>query len=116
MTTIYVASFCTTASVETLREDCREYDATDFATGMTCAAGTDRDRVIEKAKAACIEEMIDEEDLRAHSAIPEVADYADKRIAEIRAIDWVQSAEDVIMGSIGVADVDAVIVIRTFED
>ena len=63
MTTIYVASFCTYADYECLRDDHGMEDMESYAIGMTACAGLDRAKVLEVAKRMLEAEMIDTEEL-----------------------------------------------------
>lgn len=96
---IYVASFVTVADYDCIVTDgdISNYSLVDLAQGFTCAAGTDKDRVIAKAKAQLEEELRDMEELTEDDELVYVEE------------------EDSIRADLG-ADVIACIVIREVEE
>lgn len=124
MTTIYVASYITADDHEAIQDgDAREWSMIDAAMGMTCAAGVDRAKVLEKAKAMLVGELIDMEDLLAKTSDAEVMSYNAQRVAFLhtglvytdvvdvmgnKAIEVMAPGDDLIVAVIVIREFDAI--------
>lgn len=111
---IYVASYITANDYDCLVTDgdFREQTWEDCANGFTCCAGTDRDRVLAKAKAMLIEELTENYDDLDERTQAELADrYAmienDLELIEDGKSGWYADVA---------GEHEAYIVIREFEE
>ena len=103
MLKIYVASFITEADYETMIDssETREWTMEDFAQGFTCAAGTDRSRVVAKAQEMFISEW---NDLEQAEHVASEFDF----IVNLKNVDYIEVQFH--------GDRVGVIVIREFEE